>query len=178
MHIMNPRTVKLGDVIRCAGMKMRRCTHLLHQGVVPLGSQQHAQRGHHRRFSPGQGFYLVLAYRLSELGVPLRHLKRIIRVTHRKFDLLKMPVQDEFSPPNDELDYEYSWCLVMSRGKWIVVVPREHVAAWLAGGLKWYSLPRARLEQPERRELELCWLQVPLAPIADCVAGAFEPGID
>jgi hypothetical protein len=178
IHNVDSDSVKLGDIVNCAHMKKRRCTHLLHQGVVPLGPQQHAQRGHHRRFGPGQAFCLVLAYRLSELGVPLRHLKRIIRVTHRKFDVLKMPLQDGFSPPNDELESEYDWCFLMSRGRWMVVVPREHVAAWLAGGLKWYSLRRRRLEQPERWELELGWLLVPLTPIADCLKGAFRLDID
>ncbi len=175
---MNQPAVKLGEVLTCASMKPRRCAHFLDNGVVPLGAQQTMGRGRHRRFDLGQAFYLILAYRLSELGVPLQKLKELISAVHQHFDKLKRPFSDGFSPYRNVLDSSFEWCFLMSRGEWIAVVPREYVAAWLVGGVEWYSLPRRRFEKPDGMDLGLCWLEVPLTPIADCVDIVVLPELD
>ncbi len=176
---MNFDAVKLGYIVRCADMKVRRCTHFLDKGVVPLGEQQARGRGRHRTFSLGQAFLLVLAYRLSELGVPLRQLRRIIHAVHNDFDHLKQgPVSDDFSPPGEQLRSRYNWCLLISRGRWLVIVPEKYVAAWLDGNVPWYELRRRKLETPAAAQLNPCWLEVPLRPIEWCLVGLDIPALE
>jgi len=179
IHIVNSSTVKLGDIVRCARMQARRCTHFLDKGVVPLGEQQRTGRGRHRTFSLGQAFLLILAYRLSELGVPLRQLKRIVHAVHNDFDQLKQsPVSDDFCPPREQLRSRYEWCLLISRGYSLVIVPEKYIAAWLDGDVPWYSLRHRKLETPAASELNWCWLKVPFRPIERCLVGLDIPEIN
>ncbi len=155
-------------------MSMRRCLHFLDKEVVPLGDQQNVRQGNHRRFEVGQAFALILAYRLSELGVPLRRLKRIVEVVHDRFRTLKMPVSDEFCPPEGRIDAEFRWCLVLARGEYLVIVPEEYVSAWFRGQTKWYVLSENQLiELADTVTLDLCWLQIPLSPINGCLRSPF-----
>ncbi len=166
-----PSRIKLRNVVTCAKLNMRRCSHLLNKSVVPLGDQQDVQRGNHRVFSPVQAFNLVLAFRLSELRVPVGSIKKLMHAFSRHYKRFKLGAEDEFVPPQGKFLRRFDWQLIVSRGNWMVVVPREHVPVWLlGGGVQWYSLGRSRLERPAGDALQLCWLQVPLAPIAKCVA--------
>ncbi len=167
--------VKLGNVVECAKLNMRRCAHLLHRRVVPLGPQQDVARGHHRAFSPEQAFHLVLAYRLSELGVPVGRIRVLVDAFYRHYDRLKQGAADDFFPPQGRFGHCYGWQLVVARGEWLAVVPQECVAGWLLGGQsQWYSVKHRKIERPDRDALELCWLNVPLVPIAKCVAPILE----
>lgn len=174
---MNLMTVKLGDIVDCAEMNVRRCLHFLDKGVVPLGGQQSVQRGNHRHFEFGHAFDLIVAYRLSELGVPLSRLKQIVATVHRRFDMLKMPVSDDFCPPRGLVRAKFNWRLVVARGEYLVIVPTEYVAAWFRGQTMWYSLKQKKMIEPKRTvSLDLCWLQVPLCPAADCIRPPFSEG--
>lgn len=162
---------KLGDLVTCARLNMRRCAHLLNKRVVPLGAQQDVARGNHRVFSPAQAFHLVLAHRLSELRVPVGHIRALVHGFYRHYNRVKQGAADDFFPPKGSFDHRFDWQLVVARGEWMVTVPKEYVAGWLLGGKsRWYSVQRRRIEQPDRDALELCWLVVPLVPITECVA--------
>ncbi len=172
---LRPQQLKLGDVASCAKLDQRRCSHLLNKEVVPLGDQQNVQRGCHRLFSRVEAFDLILAFRLSELRILAGENKRLIHAFHKHFGRIKQGPEDKFFPPRGKFDHRFDWHLVIARGAWMAVLPKEHIPAWLLGaGAPWYSPERGRLERPAGDKLHLGWIQVPLLPIAACVAPVLD----
>jgi hypothetical protein len=152
-------------------LNLRRCSHLLNKGVVPLANTSEIRRGRHRTFSPEEAFHLILAFRLSELRILAGKNKKLVHAFYSRFGRMKQGPEDDFFPPRGEFDHEFDWHLVVARGVWMTVVPRHDVAVSLLGsGAPWFAPKRGRIERPPGEELQLGWIQVPLVPIAKCVA--------
>src|SRR4051812_40341314 len=62
-------TLQLGEICARLGVPERPARYVLERGLVPPGIDKSPASGNHRRFGPGQAFWLALALTLRHAGL-------------------------------------------------------------------------------------------------------------
>jgi hypothetical protein len=167
--------IPLGELCRRLDVPYRQARYVLERGLLPEGVDPSPDRGHHRRLTPAQAFWLgiVLRLKLAAVQTPLAarvadFAARAVRAVSRNANW-----DPRFAPFAGDLETQYRWYVDVGDLRYIRLVT-DSCPSW--DGL--YEFPWLHVDRPEEAPgaAPAVLIRVDLGLIARRLRGPAGPG--